>query len=239
MAVCARFDAHPCPNCYARQVPVAVGTKFIEEHAGILRELLDVVLGDRVNPAGLTFSERFHLLVEPPQVRFRFLDPALRECVGWPVADCSVPAPSFADLAWNIPRVLVVENRDVFLCLPNVPRTLAIFGAGKAASLLPACGWMNAAEIVYWGDCDEAGYSILSSLRASFSHVRSLLMDEAAWSAYKHLAVSGKRDIAARHTHLTAAERAAFEAIMVGPWMLEQERIPPHEAERAIRSAFS
>lgn len=39
----------------------------------MLRELLDVVLGDRVNPDGATFQERFHLLVDPPQVRFRFL----------------------------------------------------------------------------------------------------------------------------------------------------------------------
>jgi hypothetical protein len=239
MAVCAYFDAHPRPNCYARQIPVPVGTKFIEEHARILRELLDVVLGERANVAGVNFEERFHLLVEPPQIRFRFLDPALRDRVGWPVADCFVPAPSFAGLSWNIPRVLVVENRDVFLCLPDVPRTLAIFGAGKAASLLPACEWMHAAEIVYWGDCDEAGYGILSSLRSHFSHVRSLLMDATAWSQWKHLAVPGKRDMTTRHTHLTTAERAAFEAVMTGPWMLEQERIPPHDAEHAIRSAFS
>jgi hypothetical protein len=148
VAVCAWFEAHPRPACYARQVNVPVGTKFIEEHAGILRELLDVVLGDRVDVVGVTFAERFHLLVEPPQVRFRFLDPELRGRVDWPVTDCSVPAPAFADLAWSIPRVLVVENRDVFLCLPDAPRTLAIFGAGKAVSLLPACGWMHASEIV-------------------------------------------------------------------------------------------
>jgi hypothetical protein len=239
LAVCAYFDAHPTPNCYARQVAVPVGTKFIEEHAGILRELLDVVLGDRVCSAGGTFAARFHLLVEPPQVRFRFLDAQLRACTGWPVADCSVPAPAFAGLAWSIPRVLVVENRDVFLCLPQVPRTLAIFGAGKAASILPACAWMHDAEMVYWGDCDEAGYGILSTVRASFSHVRSLLMDETAWSRWKHLAVPGKRDATARHTHLTAAERAALDAVLTGPWMLEQERIPHHEAERTIRCALT
>lgn len=40
-------------------------------------------------------------------------------------------------------------------------------------------------------------------------------------------------------TAATAAERAAFEATMAGPWMLEQERIPPHDAERAIRVVWS
>lgn len=133
----------------------------------------------------------------------------------------------------------MIENRNVFLCLPNVPRTLAVFGAGKAASLFPACRWMNAAEVVYWGHCDEAGYGMLSSLRSHFSHVRSLLMDEDAWSRWKHLAMPGKRDPAARHSHLTKGERAALEAVLIGPWMLEQERIPPVDAEQAIMSMLS
>lgn len=238
VAVCAWFDAHPQPRCYARQARVPVGSKFIEEHTGILRELLDVVLADRVNPTGATFHERFHLLVEPAHVRFRFLDSELRARVQWPVDDCSVPAPAFADLRWKIPRVLVVENRDVFLCLPEAPHTLAVFGAGKAAALLPACTWMRTAEIIYWGDCDEAGYGILSSLRAHFPHVRSLPMDNAAWMRWKHLATPGRRDPTARHGRLTDGERVALEAVLKGPWVLEQERIPPRDAEQAILSAF-
>jgi len=238
IAVCSYFDANPRPQCFARQIPLPVDTKFIEQHAGILRELLEVVLGDRVNAEGLTFEERFHLLMEPPQVRFRFLDLDLRNDERWPVTDCSVPAPVFASFTWRIPRVLVVENRDVFLCLPRIPRTLAVFGCGKAASLLPTCSWMNAADVVYWGDCDEAGYGILSSLRSHFSHVRSLLMDETAWKQWKHLAVRGKRDMAARHFHLTNGERVALNAVLDGPWMLEQERIPPGAVERALLAAF-
>lgn len=238
VAVCAYFAAHPQPRCYPRQIPVPVSTKFIEERTAILREMLDVVVGDAAHTAAATFAERFHLLIEPPQVRFRFLDPELCSRVGWPVADCSIPLPSFASLRWSIPRVLVVENRDVFLCLPTVPRTLAVFGSGKAASLLPGCEWMSTAEIVYWGDCDEAGYGILSHLRSRFPHVRSLLMDQAAWCQWKHLAVPGKRDVTSSFSHLTAAEHAALRAVTAGPWMLEQERIPPAEAERAVVAAF-
>jgi hypothetical protein len=238
VAVCTYFDAHPRPRCYPRQVPVPVGTKFIEEHSGILREMLDVVVGASVDTAAATFAERFHLTVEPPLVRFRFLDPELRAYVCWPVADCSITAPTFAGLEWSIPRVLVVENRDVFLCLPKVQGTLAIFGSGKGASLLHGCQWMKASEIVYWGDCDEAGYGILSSLRSSFPQVRSLLMDQDAWIRWKHLAVPGKRDSSVRHACLTATERVALSAVLAGPWMLEQERIPPLEAERAVEGAF-
>ena len=239
VAVCAYFDANPTPGCFARQIPLPAGTKFVEEHAGILRELLDVVLGDRVNAEGVTFAERYHLLADPPQVRFRFLDQAWRERVGWPVDDCAVPLPSLANISWTVERLLIVENRDVFLCLPEIPRALAVFGSGKAASLLPACRWLASSEIVYWGDCDEAGYSILSALRSSFPQVRSLLMDYAAWNRWRHLAVPGQRDAAARHSHLTDSEREALTAVVAGPWMLEQERIPPSEAEQAVRSVFT
>ena len=234
VSVCAFFDANPKPRCFARQIPVAVNTKFIEDHAGILRELLDVVLAERVDASSESFVERFHLFLDPPQVRFRFLDEALRIEVGWPVSDCSVPAPVFAEFAWKIPRVLVVENRDVFVCLPQIQSTLAVFGSGKAASLLPRCRWMHSADLFYWGDCDEAGYGILSALRGHFPKLRSLFMDEVTWTRWSHLAVAGKRDATAQHDHLDASERMALKSVLAGPWMLEQERIPAFEAERFL-----
>ena len=238
LAVCKYFDAHPSPRCYSRQIPVPVGTKFIEEHEGILREMLDVVLGDRVNAVAETFADRFHLLVEAAQIRFRFLDPSLSQRVGWPVRDASIPAPSFAGLQWSIPRVIVVENRNVFICLPDVPNTLAVFGSGKGASLLRDCQWMKTSEILYWGDCDEAGYGILSNLRRTFPQVQSLLMDRAAWFQWKHLAIAGKRDATASFSYLTVDEKLTLAEVLAGPWMLEQERIPAAEAERAVTKAF-
>ena len=239
MAVCRYFDEHPQPQCFARQIPLPVGTKFINEHVAILKELLDVVLGDRVNQGATTFEDRFHLLTEPPQIRFRFLDSVLQSTLAWPVAECTISLPAFTALSWKVQRVLVVENRDVFLCLTELPRTLAIFGAGKAAALLPCAQWLKDADIVYWGDCDDAGYGILSALRSQFPRLRSALMDDVAWSTWKHLAVPGKRDGSVRHVHLTAGERRAHDAVVSGPWMLEQERIPPPEAERALQSIFA
>jgi hypothetical protein len=238
VSVCAYFDAHPRPHCYARQIPVALSSKFIEEHEGILRDMLDVVLGDRANRTVESFADRFHLLVDHSQIRFRFLDTNLCAAVSWPVSDCSIPVPSFANLQWRIPRVIIVENRDVFLCLPEIPCALAVFGSGKAASLIPDCDWLKSTEIVYWGDCDEAGYGILSSLRCRFPQLRSLLMDQATWCRWKHLAIPGKRDCTATTTCLTVAEKAALQDVLVGPWMLEQERIPADEAARAVIAAF-
>ena len=238
VSVCAYFHANPRPQRYMRQLPVAVDTKFVEKNAGILRALLDVVVGDAVDPTGATFAERFNLLVDPAQVRFRFLDDTLRKATAWPVPDCSIPAPSFAQQRWNIPRVLVVENRDIFLSLPVIAGTLAVFGSGKALSILKPCRWMDDALVVYWGDCDEAGYGILSGLRSIFPHVRSVLMDDCSWHQWKHLASPGRRDPSVRHDDLTDVERAALRLVLAGPWMLEQEKIPWAEAEIAVRAAL-
>ena len=64
-------------------------------------------------------------------------------------------------------------------------------------------------------------------------------MDEESWCRWKHLAVLGKRDSSARHNYLTSAERTALEAVLAGPWMLEQEKIPLAEAERVIFEVFA
>jgi Uncharacterized protein conserved in bacteria C-term(DUF2220) len=69
--------------------------------------------------------------------------------------------------------------------------------------------------------------------------VRSLLMDQAAWCQWNHLAVPSKRDITASLSHLTVNEKAALREVLAGPWMLEQERIPVAEAERAVIAAFA
>jgi|SRR5579884_297308 len=237
--VCAFFDANPSPNCFPRQLPIPVGTKFIEEHEGILTEFLTLVLGDRVNPNGRCFEEKFHLRLEPAQVRFRFLDRRLREQTHWPVMDCTISLNDLANLSWKIPHVLIVENKAVFLSLPNVPSMLAILGSGKAALLLPSCSWLQESDVVYWGDCDEAGFGILSSLRGSLPRVRSILMDDETWKSWNRFAVPGRSDPAARFDHLTASEAEALTSVAGGSWMLEQERIPHDHVEKAIKQAFA
>lgn len=88
---------------------------------------------------------------------------------------------------------------------------LAVFGSGKALAVLKSCRWMESAQVIYWGDCDEAGYGILSGLRSAFPHVRRVLMDEWSWHKWKHLATPGRRDPSVRHDHLTDTKRAALK----------------------------
>lgn len=237
VAVCAYFDQNPQPHCFPRQVPVG-NTKFIENRTRILREMLDATLGDRVIEAADEFAERFGLLAEPPLIRFRFLDVTLRDDVRWPVDSSAVPVPLLADVRWRIPRVIIVENRDVFLSLPALPQTLAIFGSGKAATLLSELRWLNDADIVYWGDCDEAGFGMLARVRNQFPQVRSILMDRDTWELYAHLAVPGKRDRSAACEGLSKPEAACLAEALRGPRMLEQERIPAAVVQQALRAAW-
>jgi hypothetical protein len=41
LSVSLHLKENPQPNCYVRELPVVVDTKFVERHAGILMELLN------------------------------------------------------------------------------------------------------------------------------------------------------------------------------------------------------
>lgn len=238
LLVCRYFDENPRPACYPRQIPLPISTKFVETKAGIIRELLDVVLGDRVNGDSESFAERFGLRSEPPRVRFRFLDAEVQRRASWPVSDCTIPIEALEAVIGHAKRILIVENRDVFLCLPQLGDTVAVFGAGKAVALLASVQALRTADVVYWGDLDEAGYGILSNLRSFAPGAKSVFMDDAAWERWKSLAIVGRRDMAARLDRLHAAEMRAAEQVIAGPWLLEQERIPPSEIALALADAL-
>jgi hypothetical protein len=97
---------------------------------------------------------------------------------------------------------------------------------------------MRKSDVVYWGDLDEAGFGILSSLRAGLPAIRSVLMDIETWNQWSEFAVPGKRDPTVQHNNLSVHEDQALKAIQKGPWMLEQERIPPNDSTRMIQEAF-
>ena len=62
LEVCHYFLAHPAPELYIRELPVAVHSKFIEENKGILRQLLNVLLSPpHIDEAETDFERRFRL----------------------------------------------------------------------------------------------------------------------------------------------------------------------------------
>jgi hypothetical protein len=241
MRVCAWFVAHPRPGCYAREIPVPVHTKFIEDHQPILRPLLDTLLANDLDPTADNFFSRYFLRDREPLIRVRLLDPALKLATGVTLADFAVPATDFDELPFDsVQRVVIVENELPLLTLPYLPSTVAIFGRGNAVGLIVNAPWLQRCpRIVYWGDIDAAGLAILARLRTRLPAVQSVLMDQSTLDAYPWAVVEdrSKHDTIPQE-NLGDSEWACWRTVLQKGSRLEQERIPVAFAHDAIRQAF-
>lgn len=234
------FRAHPRPNRFARELPVPVDTKFVERHQTILRQWFDLILPSHAIRADEKhFERRYGLRYATDHVGVRLLDPALASELSFPCEELSLPLAGLAGLA-GLPargvRVFVVENRVNLFTFPPVNRGIAIEGRGYAAAELRRVRWLADAPMTYWGDLDIDGFRILSNLRAIFSQTRSLLMDGETFGRWRDLAVAGTGASPALPSHLTDAERDAFERCRSDNLRLEQERIPQAFVTEAVTS---
>ncbi len=242
MSVCVWFVRHPRPQCYAREIPVPVHTKFIEEHQPILRSLLEFLLPNDFDPEAPDFFTRFYLRDKEPMVRIRVLDPKLATLAGLHFPDFRVPVSSLNLVPLRGGgRFVVTENETPLLTLPPIDAAVAVFGGGNAVKLLAAANWMaGAGQVLYWGDIDYAGFGILGRLRTVLPQVRSALMDLPTFEAYPWAQVpdtSGQTG-AIPQDILTDAEWKCWRHIAAAGRRLEQERIPLAEAHKAIIAGF-
>ena len=244
LAVLDWFVAHPRSGAYLRQLDIpAVDTKFIEARRGLLTELLDAILPPQAVDTSATgargFLQRYGLRAEPPQVRFRLLDPQLY-IQG--LSDIAVPPEQFGSLRLPVERVFITENRTNGLAFPDCPRALVVFGLGYGLDRLSDASWLREAQIWYWGDIDTHGFGILNRLRASFPHARSFLMDRD--TLLPHRALWGQEPLDRRYggdpTRLTGAEYALFDDLRHDRFgervRLEQERVGYGWVESALRA---
>lgn len=226
LTVCAYFVAHPRPNCYARELPIPVHTKFIEENETILRYLLEVLLPDEAMRAkASTFAEQFYLQQAEPLVRLRLLDEGLRGELGWPSAELGVPLTAVAENDLSAYRIVIIENQMTYLTFPALPRAIAIWGEGYGALRLAQVAWLAQATVYYWGDLDVQGFDILASLRVHLPHVQSLLMDVATLDAFRDFLVAGTPSSDNQPKHLTEWETTVYQTLQTQNLRLEQERI--------------
>ncbi|NJN18059.1 MAG: hypothetical protein HC822_18220 [Oscillochloris sp.] len=226
LAVCSYFLAHPQPDRYARELPIAVHTKFIEEHTGILRRLLDALLPPQAIAGDETpFELRFGLRYDEALVRIRLLDPALGPHLGLPLHDLSAPLSQLAGLPFANLDCVIVENKLVFLTLPALPHSIAIFGGGFRVDQLSKLPWLQTCRLWYWGDLDAQGFQILARLRSHYPQTRSLLMDAPTLAAFQQFVVPGTPCPAGALPGLTSAEQAVFDHLANSTLRLEQERI--------------
>jgi hypothetical protein len=238
LKVCRYYQAHPTPRLYARQLPIGVHSKFIDQNHSILRDLLDFLLGDHVKVQADSFEGRFHLLEAEPTLRFRFLDDHLRVSYSLPLCDVSAPFSEVRGLKFSGFRCLIVENLMIFLTLPQLPNTLAVFGGGKASALITGLPWLKGCQVSYWGDIDDPGYRMLSKLRRGGLSVDSLFMDEETWRQFGHLAHPGNVEPGSLDLHLTPSELNVWKLVRDKKLMLEQELLPQTYIESNLEALF-
>jgi hypothetical protein len=235
------FRDHPQPDCFARELPVPVPTKFLSTAHAPLAAFLPHISPESLRAEGRSFEERLGLRTPDSFVECRLLDPALAPA--WPFRHLNVPLsdlPHLADLPAH--TVLITENRITFLTLPPLPRTLALLGQGAAVSRLRRAPFLHQRRLLYWGDLDAHGFEILASLRQAFPHTESILMDAATWATHAPYhqsgAPTGTQPPEQLAPHLTPAEQALHATLTHHHQRLEQEHIDPSHAHATLHAAI-
>jgi hypothetical protein len=242
--------AHPASGLYPRQIPVAgVDTKWMETRKGTLGALAAGLLpaaggdgGDGGDGDG-DFLALCGLRRPPATARLRILDPALRALTRG-LGDICAPVEELAALDLPVSTVLVVENLQSGLALPDLPGAVAFIGLGYGVDVLGKLPWLRAARGIYWGDIDTHGYAILHRARSYLPRLESMLMDETTLRRYPRLWVSeGSQHGAGLLDLLNAREQAVYQALKSQAWgqnlRLEQERIPWPAVCAALRDSLS
>ncbi|MFD2721190.1 Wadjet anti-phage system protein JetD domain-containing protein [Hymenobacter monticola] len=236
LTVCAYFQANPQPNEYVRSLELPLPTKFVEQHQVALRPLLDWLIPNFVRAEETDFFRRFHLLLEEPGIKVRFLDAARR--LHPAVSQCSVWASEFRQLNLPVRRVYIIENLTSFLAFPPVAEALAVWGGGFAVSLLAGADWLRDKPLFYWGDLDVHGFQILAQLRTHFPAAQSLLMDVGTFARY-HGGGTGGNFMPQILPNLTSAEQQLYQTLLQTNARLEQEQLPPRYVAAAVQATVS
>jgi hypothetical protein len=228
------MKGHPRPGIYLRQIDLpGVHTKLIEEHRGVLTELLDLVLPENSIDAAHTgvggFCRRYGFLDKPGRVRFRILDEGIRLLPIQTGGDITLTQSAFASLEIPVSKVFITENEVNFLAFPDVPGAMVIFGAGYGFDNLADAAWLHRRDIRYWGDIDTHGFAILNQLRRFFPNAVSFLMDERTLLAHRPLWGTETQRETGALTRLSTDETALCDRLRTNHWgdriRFEQERV--------------
>ncbi len=222
---------HPRPNCFVRELPLAISTKLIEQNTGLLSVWLDHLLPPETIDFGFErgqFAGRYGFRAVDDQLWLRILDPELLQELNCPGSELALPRATLARLPVRDVEVVIVENKINLLTLPPRRRTLALGGLGKAVTQLYRVEWINSLPINYFGDIDVEGLQMLAHVRNQWPQTRSWMMDQATLHEFRELIISGNEAPADLEppSELTESERAAFIDCRDNSWRLEQERIP-------------
>lgn len=262
VSVCLYLLKYPRPNIYLRELDLpGVDTKFLERHnnknergfPGPVGQLLDCVLPPEAIDENFwahdNFVRRYGFKPKPEFIRFHLLDKSNPENERWnDLTDVQVDKDSFAGLSFAVDNVVICENEVSYLALPALRSSLAIFGKGYGFSGWESFNCLKGRRIIYWGDLDVDGFSILNQLRAQLpgEDLVSALMDEETIKDFTELAVKDRCNYLAEERefhYLSPAELQAYQALITDKYgtnlRIEQERLPysriKQEIEKRLR----
>lgn len=225
--VVAWLAANPVSGRRVRELPIrGIDTKWLQGHRSLVESLVLAVTG----------GSSLGLLPAPSVLRFRILDPSM--AVGG-LTDVSAPVGQIATLTLEPRSVLVTENLETLLALPPLARTVAFHGGGFGVVALTEVPWACSRTLVYWGDLDSHGFSILHAARSAELSLTSVLMDEETLLGHRDLWVDEPQPNGGTFSTLTGGELATLQRLRAeGSPRLEQERIPWDYATSRLRQAL-
>jgi hypothetical protein len=233
MKVLQYFQANPRPALFARELPITVHTKFIEQHKGLLYELLNELLpGEAVDHAytGLPqFEQRFGLRTAPKRIRLRMLDKVLAQQWFGGFTDLELTIEELIPARIPLQRAIILENKrsfenaDIFCSIPDMQATAVLFGSGKAVALLAQLVWLQETQLLYWGDIDAEGFEILNMLRKYFPRIQSIFMDDETLQQHRPFVTQGNLAPLKPLNQLTNEEQTLYQYVCQQQIRLEQE----------------
>jgi hypothetical protein len=240
VAAVSWFDLNRDSSHYLRQLPIeGMDTKWCDAKRRAV--ITDLLVAMRALSEPLEFHELCGLQRPPQRLRMRLLCPEARQRLGG-LGDVEAPIEQIGALNLRPEYVLVVENLETGIALPELPGCLAFMKLGNGVGLLSRIPWMSDARVIYWGDIDTHGFAILGQARAALPSLSSVLMDEA--TLHHNRALWGREPVpfpSAQLPCLTADEQTVYSALRNNTWgsnvRLEQERVPWPYAMQALRRA--
>ena len=249
------FVENPKSGLYLRQLPVpGIDTKWVDlKRRGLVADLVrrikpppqtvlpdlgsddveqsgyDVTSAAELDDVSLDFYDICGLRRPPIKLHLLVLCPDLRATVGG-LRDVVAPIDELAKLSFNPVRVLISENKDTGLSLPDIPGTVAFIKLGNAVSLLGQLPWVKELPVLYWGDVDTYGFSILAQARKTLGDVRSMMMDLETLEKHRDRLVDERQQATnVNHALLTTQELEIYQGLLDTTWWkqmrLEQERL--------------
>lgn len=233
------LNANPDSGLWLRQLPIpGVHSKWAEANMGPLKQILACRLG---RDSSTPFLALAGLSSDPPRRRIRILDPQLRAELGG-LGDITLSTDALARLSLPVQSALIVENLQTALAFPDLPGAILLFGAGFSVSELGTIPWLSEIPILYWGDIDNAGFSILNALRHVHPHATSILMDEETLLRHRALWSHDESLPGARLDLLRDEEKTVYTSLGAGTHgpsvRLEQERVDWEWAFHRLTAVF-